>query len=1191
LSHQLNKKKGMAEEPVEIELRLNQDIDTEGKKAVGGIDDIAAASAKMKQEFEKNLAAQKKVISDLGAEIARLRKEMATPTVTGDAKIIADKERLTKTIAALEKQLKEAEAAYVSLQAKGKTTASATGALGTKAASAATGVNQLNYSVQQVARELPSLAISPQMFILAISNNLPILQDQLKKTRLQNEALKASGQSTVPVWKQVLKSLVSWQTALVVGITLLTVYGKEITDWAKRLFHAAESLKLTTKELRAMKDELAKGMGSELGKLNNLFDKLKDAEKGTYNYYKAKKDIIEQYGSYLNGLDAEKRTLEDVEGAYKSLTIAIQEQAREKALNSVYEQQGEQLIKASTEQLEKIRVEFLDKFGKDTGETFFQSLKKELQSGSGLSEGMKRMIAGFTITGSTTFVGNTGGMVEAAYEYNNVADAIDKIVRAQEVYNGKIKDAQSILGSLYGSNSPQMKSLIQEQELLLEQAKLMPESTEAEIEAKNKKIETIETEIKRLKELGKTNDKAIKEIEKEISAKEKAADELLKIQTRLEEETAAATIAAMQEGAEKKIAQINAEYDERKNKIAERLEEIKRLEEKTGVTSVGNRDQLARLAEAEKAKYEAAVKAVESEARAEVDAVFADVNERFNSQLENQLNRINAYYAEQKRAIKENSLTANEYGEAVAELEEKRLKELSLAREEYNLRTLDFEAEVALRRQELANQELVWESDKQKKLLQIQLDAALKRLKVLDNIKIQGGDAEEEIKRLLAEIERLKKGLEEIPTNKFAEIADALSAVGKSVSNFVSIFDEDMGQLVNWASDAAGIASSIASGNFVGAAVQALDLIGKIVSANRAANKEIKEFNYELAQQAIDYSLAVIEAVKDMKSETDSVFSTDYGNVLSQSMSSYNQAITMQTDLMTQLGDATVKTGVKKRKFLGITFGTKDIYSDLLKTYPELIDAEGNLNKELAQTLLDSGNLAKESQDLVQNVLDATNAADAAMQQFESTLSSLMGQLGDDLKNVLDDAFANGTDAAEKMMQTIIDYMDNFVTAELYNDIFGPIEKQLQEDIAASYGPGGDENAMDDFERFMADVPAAQEAYNAALEAYEKAKEKYGIDLSDADTQQRSGSTSSLARASQDSIDELSGRIMSVQLFTSDIRNTGLENLNLNREMLLHQRAIAIQIEAIAENTAYCRYLEGIDAKLDDINLKGVKIK
>ena len=88
--------------------------------------------------------------------------------------------------------------------------------------------NGLNNSVQQIVRELPSAAMGLNTFFLAISNNLPILVDEINRARKANAAMVADGEQSIPVWKQVASSLISWQTALMVGISLLSVDGKDI---------------------------------------------------------------------------------------------------------------------------------------------------------------------------------------------------------------------------------------------------------------------------------------------------------------------------------------------------------------------------------------------------------------------------------------------------------------------------------------------------------------------------------------------------------------------------------------------------------------------------------------------------------------------------------------------------------------------------------------------------------------------------------------------------------------------------------------------------------------------------------------------------------------------------------------------------------------------------------------------------
>ena len=97
-------------------------------------------------------------------------------------------------------------------------------------------------SIQQIAREMPSLAMGPQMFFLAISNNLPIFADEVKRARVEYDNLVKSGEKGVPVWKQILSSLFSWQTALTTGIMLLVMYGDELVGWVKGLFSAKDGV-------------------------------------------------------------------------------------------------------------------------------------------------------------------------------------------------------------------------------------------------------------------------------------------------------------------------------------------------------------------------------------------------------------------------------------------------------------------------------------------------------------------------------------------------------------------------------------------------------------------------------------------------------------------------------------------------------------------------------------------------------------------------------------------------------------------------------------------------------------------------------------------------------------------------------------------------------------------------------------
>lgn len=95
--------------------------------------------------------------------------------------------------------------------------------------------NSFGYSVAQVVRELPSAAMGINTFFLAISNNLPILADEIVRVRQENAALRAQGQPTVSVMKQIKAALLSWNTGLVLVVTALTLFGQKMVDWIKNM--------------------------------------------------------------------------------------------------------------------------------------------------------------------------------------------------------------------------------------------------------------------------------------------------------------------------------------------------------------------------------------------------------------------------------------------------------------------------------------------------------------------------------------------------------------------------------------------------------------------------------------------------------------------------------------------------------------------------------------------------------------------------------------------------------------------------------------------------------------------------------------------------------------------------------------------------------------------------------------------
>lgn len=172
--------------------------------------------------------------------------------------------------------------------------------------------NNLRMQFSQVARELPSLAMGPQMFILAISNNLPMLTAAIADVRKQNELLKASGQKAVPVWKQLASSLFSWQTALVAAISLGIVFGKDIADWTKKLFKGKEASLSYADVQKKVADSLKENsgnLGEQIVKVRSLSERWKELG----DDMDAKKKFIKENREELNSLGTSVNNVSDAE--------------------------------------------------------------------------------------------------------------------------------------------------------------------------------------------------------------------------------------------------------------------------------------------------------------------------------------------------------------------------------------------------------------------------------------------------------------------------------------------------------------------------------------------------------------------------------------------------------------------------------------------------------------------------------------------------------------------------------------------------------------------------------------------------------------------------------------------------------------------------------------------------------------
>lgn len=196
------------------------------------------------------------------------------------------------------------------------------------------GFDGLGNSINQITRELPAFAVNANTGFLAISNNLPMLADELRRIRTENEALRASGEATVPALHQLARSFLSWNTAMSLGITLLTLYGGKLVAWVTSAKAAARETDLLADATNRYNETLVETQTNAEVELTALRYKLavsKDLAKSEAERASAAQELIDKYPGYLKGLSSEaimleegKQNTQEYNKAMRQLTADIQ---------------------------------------------------------------------------------------------------------------------------------------------------------------------------------------------------------------------------------------------------------------------------------------------------------------------------------------------------------------------------------------------------------------------------------------------------------------------------------------------------------------------------------------------------------------------------------------------------------------------------------------------------------------------------------------------------------------------------------------------------------------------------------------------------------------------------------------------------------------------------------------------------
>lgn len=209
--------------------------------------------------------------------------------------------------------------------------------------------NGLGYQVTQVVRELPALNSGFNTFMIAIGNNLPMLVDEIDRARKLNAQMAKDGAKTTPVWKQVTGAIFNWQTALVVGLTIITMYWKDISRFFKELVFGKKAYdgiaEAQERYNRAVSDGHRQA-SQESAELRVLYKASQDSNRTLEERIKAVDELKKRYPDYLGKFSQEDILAGKAASSYSILTQELVKAARAKAIMNEVTKMEEQLLKA-----------------------------------------------------------------------------------------------------------------------------------------------------------------------------------------------------------------------------------------------------------------------------------------------------------------------------------------------------------------------------------------------------------------------------------------------------------------------------------------------------------------------------------------------------------------------------------------------------------------------------------------------------------------------------------------------------------------------------------------------------------------------------------------------------------------------------------------------------------------------------
>ena len=432
-----------------------------------------------------------------------------------------------------------------------------------------------------------------------------------------------------------------------------------------------------------------------------------------------------------------------------------------------------------------------------------------------------------------------------------------------------------------------------------------------------------------------------------------------------------------------------------------------------------------------------------------------------------------------------------------------------------------------------------------------------------------------------------EKGLAELKgANGIKDISGAIGTIGGAAADaageLAAMFDQ-MGDtqtadaisgVQQVMSAVSNIGQGFAKGGIVGgigAAIgEAMNFIGQAFAAearHREALKEIERAKLDFQRQ---YNLALLEQNLLLKEAT-SVFGERQIMKAANAMQVYKEALSqfeaeMKGSAPTMnwierftgdafgtyaarmaqyregiygLASAQIVTGHKKTGLFGWGKG-KDLYSSILSVYPELIDANGELDTAMLQTILDTRKMSDETRKYLENLIELKGAMDEAEQALEDYLSSTFGSLGDSVLDRVRDMAKGVTGVYGDMCDDISAKLEELAEQVVYSLFFADKFDKLQDDLKSIYASGKSEediayDVMDLLDDFYSGIGSNMDTAEAWMEEFAKRAEGMGYELWKPDATTQSGKAGAFTTMTQDQGSKLEGLMTSLQMHGASV--------------------------------------------------------